>query len=85
MITCDCSICKEMAAKGYAGYPLTLPSPAFTHSRHFYNGPGTPTPKSFPAAKAKAKTGFNCCVCNSRNEYAEANQEDGTYCCYECR
>lgn len=41
-----------------------------------------------PKAGAKSvarKTGFNCRGCNFRNEYAEANQEDGTYVCFNCR
>ncbi len=31
------------------------------------------------------KQGFNCNTCNNLNEYAEANQPDGTYKCYSCR
>lgn len=38
-----------------------------------------------PAAPVAKKTGHNCRSCNSRNDYAEANQEDGSYLCYECR
>lgn len=30
-------------------------------------------------------TGFNCCRCNSKNDYAAANQKDGTYLCFNCR
>lgn len=36
-------------------------------------------------AKAPGKTGHNCKRCNSRNDYAEANQGDGSYICWECR
>lgn len=31
------------------------------------------------------KTGFNCKLCNYLNEYAEANQSDGTYICFNCK
>lgn len=34
--------------------------------------------------KPKA-TGFNCTVCNGRNDYAQANQSNGTYICFNCR
>ncbi len=30
-------------------------------------------------------TGHNCKTCNSRNDYANSNQADGSYVCYECR
>lgn len=32
-----------------------------------------------------SKSGFNCKLCNLLNEYAEANQSDGTYICYNCK
>lgn len=32
-----------------------------------------------------AQEGCVCRKCNSKNEYAEPNQKDGTYVCYECR
>jgi hypothetical protein len=35
-----------------------------------------------PVAK---KTGFNCKTCNFKNDFAEANQDDGTYVCFNCR
>ncbi len=36
--------------------------------------------------KPKPKTtGFNCTKCNFRNDFAEANQDDGTYVCFNCR
>ena len=41
-----------------------------------------PKPGSRPVAKA---TGFNCKACNFRNDFAEANQDDGTYLCFNCR
>lgn len=31
------------------------------------------------------QTGFNCSVCNERNDYAESNQGNGTYVCFNCR
>ncbi len=31
------------------------------------------------------KTGFNCIRCNFKNDYACANQSDGTYVCFNCR
>lgn len=37
------------------------------------------------AAPPPAPTGYNCVVCNTRNDYATANQDDGTYVCFECR
>lgn len=30
-------------------------------------------------------TGFNCKRCNDKNDYAESNQVDGTYICFNCR
>jgi len=30
-------------------------------------------------------TGHFCVSCNLKNEYAVANQKDGTYVCFECR
>lgn len=41
-----------------------------------------PKPGVRPVAK---KTGHNCAVCNQRNDFAEANQDDGTYVCFNCR
>lgn len=41
-------------------------------------------PKPGVQPKAKA-TGHNCKVCNFRNDFAEANQDDGTYVCFNCR
>jgi hypothetical protein len=41
-----------------------------------------PKPGTKPVAK---KTGFNCKVCNFKNDFAEANQDDGTYVCFNCR
>lgn len=41
-----------------------------------------PKPGSKPVAKA---TGHNCKTCNFRNDFAEANQDDGTYLCFNCR
>lgn len=38
------------------------------------------------AVRAALKsTGHNCKRCNERNDYAEANQVDGTYVCFNCR
>jgi hypothetical protein len=36
-------------------------------------------------AKGVAKTGFNCKRCNEKNDYAAANQPDGSYVCFNCR
>lgn len=41
-------------------------------------------PKPGVTPKAK-KTGFNCTQCNFKNDFAEANQDDGTYVCFNCR
>jgi hypothetical protein len=41
-----------------------------------------PKPGSKPVAKS---TGHNCKACNFRNDFAEANQDDGTYLCFNCR
>lgn len=41
-------------------------------------------PKAGVTPKAK-KTGFHCTGCNLKNEFAEANQDDGTYLCFNCR
>lgn len=51
---------------------------------------GHPHPTLFFERPASAltpdiRTGFNCRQCNSRNDYAHANQPDGTYVCFECR
>lgn len=51
---------------------------------------GNPHPTLFferpaGAPKPEVQTGFNCRQCNSRNDYAHANQPDGTYVCFECR
>ena len=35
--------------------------------------------------KAVKGNGMHCSSCNALNEYAEPNQKDGTYRCYECR
>lgn len=32
-----------------------------------------------------AKTGYNCSQCNFKNDYARANQPNGTYLCFNCR
>ncbi len=34
---------------------------------------------------AVTKTGFNCTKCNDKNDFAESNQPNGTYVCYQCR
>jgi hypothetical protein len=41
-------------------------------------------PRAGVQPKAK-KTGFNCTRCNFKNDFAEANQDDGTYLCFNCR
>lgn len=41
-------------------------------------------PKAGVKPKAK-KTGFNCKCCNDKNDFAEANQDDGSYVCFNCR
>lgn len=41
-----------------------------------------PKPGVKPVAKA---TGHHCKACNFRNDFAEANQDDGTYLCFNCR
>lgn len=39
-----------------------------------------------PASQSiKLISGHNCNRCNTYNEYAESNQPDGTYKCYNCR
>ena len=55
--------------------------------RHLEDNPNPtvffePLPGVKPVAKA---TGHNCRVCNQRNDFAEANQVDGTYVCFNCR
>jgi len=37
------------------------------------------------AKPVPSTNGYNCTKCNERNDYAEANQNDGTYICYNCR
>lgn len=49
-----------------------------------------PHPTMFFEPKAGAKpvakkTGHNCKVCNFKDDFAEANQDDGTYVCFNCR
>jgi hypothetical protein len=34
---------------------------------------------------AKASGGMQCSKCNDFNQYAQANQADGTFLCYGCR
>lgn len=41
-----------------------------------------PKPGTRPVAKP---TGHNCKGCNFKNDFAEANQDDGTYLCFNCR
>lgn len=40
---------------------------------------------AFATAKSSTKTGYICNKCKTLNEYAAANQHNGTYLCYECR
>lgn len=44
-----------------------------------------PYGSSPPAHNKKVSTGSICKRCNSMNSYAEPNQKDGSYVCYECR
>jgi hypothetical protein len=37
------------------------------------------------AVKKKDKSGCSCKKCKDYNEYAEPNQEDGSFICYRCR
>lgn len=51
---------------------------------------GNPQPTVFfePITGVKPvpkKTGFHCARCNFKNDFAEANQDDGTYLCFNCR
>jgi len=55
-------------------------------------GPVTINPPTKPdtglaavIAAIAPKTGHRCRVCKVNNEYAAANQSDGTYVCFECR
>lgn len=41
--------------------------------------------KKEPISKPPSKEGFNCFRCNFKNDYAEANQKDGSYICFNCR
>jgi hypothetical protein len=55
-----------------------------------WNATGDPCPTVFfepkPGSKPVAKaTGHNCKSCNFRNDFAEANQDDGKYLCFNCR
>ncbi len=43
-----------------------------------------PAPNTIGASMS-SKTGFNCKRCNFKNDYASANQKDGSYICYNCR
>lgn len=38
-----------------------------------------------PTLKRPYPDGCNCRKCNGKNPYAEPNQKDGSYLCYECR
>ena len=48
----------------------------YPQKAHKYTGPTLSPP---------APTGLSCSRCNNHNEYAQANQPDGTYMCYGCR
>lgn len=40
---------------------------------------------TFTTPKKQKSCGAKCCKCKTFNEYAEPNQKDGSYICYECR
>lgn len=44
-----------------------------------------PTPGIDAWAPKKKSCGAKCCKCKTFNEYAEPNQKDGSYICFECR
>jgi hypothetical protein len=46
---------------------------------------GGPPTKDTTKAIPVAAIGHNCRKCNQRNDYASANQPDGTYICFNCR
>ncbi len=51
-------------------------------SPHYCNHPS----KSSKNYDANTKTGYQCSgYCKEYNDYAMANQKDGTYICYNCR
>lgn len=64
-------------------------SPTGTPVTTIANGVWGKSPETKPCMEAAAPvkaTGFNCFICNSRNDYAEANYCNNTqYICYECR
>ncbi len=47
--------------------------------------PDTTTRPPSERPPSVAKTGQNCARCNFKNDYACANQKDGSYVCFECR
>ena len=65
---------------GYARIKSGEPHPTL-----FFEKPAAQTTKSGWVLQTWKATGHNCKTCNSRNDYATANQADGTYVCFECR
>lgn len=45
----------------------------------FTIGPGS------TSVKNNSENGMNCSRCGMKNDYAESNQPDGSYLCYNCR
>lgn len=60
------------------GDPPTQPSmKAALPEAYVLSKPSHPAPK--------ASSGVSCKRCNSKNDFAEPNQPDGSYLCFECR
>ena len=49
------------------------------------NYPFSPEDMNKPPLSSAIITGYNCTRCNEKNDYAAANQKDGTYVCFNCR
>ncbi len=54
---------------------------------NFFKSLGPPQAQDVPVSitTTPKATGFSCKRCNQQNDYAEANQPDGSYVCFNCR
>lgn len=60
-------------------FPIAISAPGYAGRVVLHDG----DPK--PSAVSVRASCMNCKTCNMHNEYAEPNQDDGGYLCYECR
>ena len=67
---------KEWSARGIYSFDFKRHAGSY-HYRYFRGAQSGP--------RMASKTGCVCKRCHSLNQYAAANQKDGSYVCYECR